>query len=236
MPERSEVWYTDGNSGFYNLKLAGWPFAAAVPGMATGDCTGNAGFRSVSATPTGRRVRLGFTRRRNLPVRIDVFQVSQGRRVVSERRVARFTQAARRGRAACATATTSCASRCARTAGASTSGGSSCAAHDGRFTHVKRHYRRGSCELLRSYKLERPVFGGRSRTPLRIAYRLTAPARVTLTVTKGKGLIARRVINGTPGRTYRVVVKAKRRGVYKVRLVAEGGGKRAASTLTARRL
>ena len=91
-PERSEVWYTDGNSGFYNLKLAGWPFAAAVPGTATGDCTGNAGFRSVSAKPTGHRLKLGFTRRRNLPVRIDVFQVSQGRRVVSERRVARFTK------------------------------------------------------------------------------------------------------------------------------------------------
>ena len=101
---------------------------------------------------------------------------------------------------------------------------------------MKRHYRRGSCELLRTYKLERPVFGGRGGTPLRIAYRLTAPARVTLMVTKGKRLVARRTVSGTPGRTYRVALKPKQRGVYKVRLTAEGGGKRAASTLTARRL
>src|SRR5829696_6987082 len=97
VPERSEIWYTDGNSGFYNVKLAGWPFAssgAAGGGAAAGDCTGNAGFRSVSATPRGKRVRLGFTRRRSGAVKIEVFQVSHGRRVISERRVARFTKAA----------------------------------------------------------------------------------------------------------------------------------------------
>ena len=43
----------------------------------------------------------------------------------------------------------------------------------GRFKKVARHYRRGDCELLRSFKLERPVFGGRQRTPLRVAFRLT---------------------------------------------------------------
>jgi hypothetical protein len=81
VPARSEVWYTDGNSGFYNLKLAGWPFPATSPaGAAAGDCTGDAGFRSVSATPKGRRVRLSFTRRRAGAVMIEVFQVSEGRR------------------------------------------------------------------------------------------------------------------------------------------------------------
>ena len=94
VPERSEVWYTDGNSGFYNVKLAGWPFAAASGGTASGDCTGDAGFRSVSATPRGKRVRLGFTRARAGKVKIEVFQVSQGRRILEERRVARFTKPA----------------------------------------------------------------------------------------------------------------------------------------------
>ena len=61
---------------------------------ASGDCTGDAGFRSVSATPKGRRVRLAFTRRRAGAVKIEVFQVSQGRRIVNERRVARFTKPA----------------------------------------------------------------------------------------------------------------------------------------------
>ena len=94
VPERSEVWYTDGNSGFYDVKLAGWPFATDAAGAASGDCTGDAGFRSVSATPKGRRVRLAFTRRRAGAVKIEVFQVSQGRRIVKERRVARFTKPA----------------------------------------------------------------------------------------------------------------------------------------------
>src|SRR4029079_14435764 len=92
VPARSEVWYTDGNSGFYDLKLAGWPFATDAAGAAAGDCTGDAGFRSVSAKPRGKGVRLSFTRKRAGAVKIEVFQVSQGRRVISERRVARFTK------------------------------------------------------------------------------------------------------------------------------------------------
>src|SRR4051794_33708547 len=72
VPERSEIWYTDGNSGFYDVRLAGWPFSAGNAGTASGDCTGDAGFRSVSATPKGRRVRLSFTRRRSGAVKIEV--------------------------------------------------------------------------------------------------------------------------------------------------------------------
>ena len=44
VPERGEIWYSDGNTGFYNVKLAGWPFPATPPGAAAGDCTGDAGF------------------------------------------------------------------------------------------------------------------------------------------------------------------------------------------------
>ena len=46
-------------------------------------------------------------------------------------------------------------------------------------------YRRATCDLLPSYKLERPAFGGRKRTPLRIAYRVAAPARTQVTVLRG---------------------------------------------------
>ncbi len=236
VPERREVWYTDGNSGFYNVRLEGWTFAAEAGGAASGDCTGDAGFRSVSATPNGRRVRLAFARRRPGRVRIDVFQVSHGRRVISERRVARF-----RGSA---------------TWGGRGSGGYYFARftmrrggkrvdvrrvvlrkRGGRFTRVARHHRRGDCELLRSFKLERPVFGGRQRTPLRIAYRLTRPARVTLTVRHGKRTVARRTANRSGGRTFRLALRPRARGVYRVRIVVEGGGgERVASVLTARRL
>ena len=238
VPERSEVWYTDGNSGFYNVKLAGWPFGADPAGVASGDCTGDAGFRSVSATPLGRRVRLGFTRRLQGQVRIDVFRVSHGRRVVRERLVARFRNARRavvwRG-----------AGRdgyyfvrfTMRRAGRRLDVRRIVLrrAH-GRFALARRHHRRGSCEILRSFKLQRPVFGGRAGTPLRVAYRLTRRARVTLTVTRGGRTVLRRVTVREPGRTYRVALTPRRRGVYRVRLTTQAGGRRATSTLTARRL
>ena len=103
---------------------------------------------------------------------------------------------------------------------------------NGRFTRVARHYRRGDCELLRSFKLERPVFGGRQGTPLRIAYRLTRAASVTITVTRGKRVVARRTTTSAAGRTYRLALKPSARGVYRVRIAV--GDVR--STLTARRL
>src|SRR5829696_7301745 len=233
VPERSEVWYTDGNSGFYNVKLAGWPFASGASGggTAAGDCTGDAGFRSVSATPRGKRVRLGFTRRRSGAVKIEVFQVSHGRRVISERRVARFTKAATwsgRGPDGYYFARFTMAGQDVRRI--------VLRKRTGRFTRVARHYRRGACELLRSFKLERPVFGGRQRTPLRIAYRLTRSARVTLTVARGRRTVARRTATRAGGRTFRLALKPAVRGVYRVRIVVESGGERVRSTLTARRL
>ncbi len=227
VPERSEVWYTDGNSGFYNVKLAGWPFPASPSGAASGDCTGDAGFRSVSATPKGRRVKLGFKRRRSGAVKIEVFQVSHGRRIVSERRVARFTKPATwrgRGSEGYYFVRFTMAGRDVRRI--------VLRKQDGRFKKVARHYRRGDCELLRSYKLERPVFGGRQRTPLRIAYRLTREAQVTITVIRGKRVVARRTANSAGNRTYRVALRPSARGAYRVRITV--GNVR--ETLTARKL
>ena len=144
----------------------------------------------MSATPRGKGVRLSFTRRRSGAVKIDVFQVSQGRRIVRERRVAHFRKGATwsgRGPDGYYFARFTMAGRDVRRIVLRKRGG--------RFTRVAPHYRRGDCQLLRSFKLERPVFGGRQRTPLRIAYRLTRAARVTLTVARGKRVVARRTAN-----------------------------------------
>jgi hypothetical protein len=107
---------------------------------------------------------------------------------------------------------------------------------DGRFSRVVRHHRRGDCQVLRSFKLERPVFGGRQGTPLRIAYRLSRAARVTLTVTRGRRVVARRTASRAAGRTFRIAVDPRARGAYRVRIVAEAGGERVTATLGARRL
>ncbi|HKG63849.1 MAG TPA: hypothetical protein VKB28_07285 [Solirubrobacteraceae bacterium] len=228
VPERSEVWYADGNSGFYNVKLAGWPFAAGgAAGAASGDCTGDAGFRSVSAKPLGRRVRLGFTRRKSGAVKIEVFQVSQGRRIVKERRVARFRKPATwsgRGPDGYYFARFTMAGRDVRRI--------VLRKQNGRFKKAARHYRRGDCQLLRSYKLERPVFGGRQGTPLRVAFRLTRATRVRLELLRGSRVVARRTANAAANRTVRVVLRPRKRGVYRVRISVGT----VTSTLTARRL
>jgi hypothetical protein len=235
-PERNEVWYTDGNSGFYNVRLNNWPGQSTpAAGGAAGDCTGDAGFRSVSARPRGRRVTLSFTRRLDLPVRIDVFRVSQGRRIVKERRVARFRRSAtwngrgsdgyffvrftmlRDGKRVDVRRVV-------------------LRRKDGRFRRANAHHRRGDCQLLRSFKLERPVFGGLARTPLRIAYRLTASARVNVAVLRGRRVVRRFAAGGAADRTYRIRLNPRARGVYRVRISAAGGGQRVTATLTARRL
>jgi hypothetical protein len=238
VPARSEIWYTDGNSGFYDVKLAGWPFTDASAGVAAGECTGDAGFRSVSAKPRGRRVRLRFTRRLQHPVDIDVFRVSQGRRVVRERRVARFRRAARstlwQGRVRDGYYFVRFTMR--RDGRRVDVRRIVLRRRNGRFALAPRHYRRGDCELLRSFKLQRPVFGGRRGTPLRVAYRLTRAARVTLTVSRGGRRVVRSVADRAAGRTYRIALAPRRRGVYRVRLTAQDGGRRVTATLTARRL
>ena len=228
VPARSEVWYTDGNSGFYNLKLAGWPFpATSSGGAAAGDCTGDAGFRSVSARPRGKGVRLSFTRRRQGAVKIEVFQVSEGRRVVSERRVARFRGSATwngRGADGYYFARFTMAGKDVRRI--------VLRKRNGRFTRVARHYRRGDCQLLRSFKLERPVFGGRQGTPLRVAFRLTRAAQVKIEVVRGKRVVA---VNEAPrpaNRTTRLAFRPRSRGVYRVRITVGD----VHSTLTARKL
>ena len=194
---------------------------------ASGDCTGDAGFRSVSAKPRGKGVRLGFTRRRQGAVKIEVFQVSQGRRIVKERRVARFSKPARwkgRGPAGYYFVRFTMAGRDVRRIVLRKQGG--------RFHKVARHYRRGDCEVLRSFKLQRPVFGGRQDTPLRIAYRLTRTARVKVELLRGKRVIARFAGQRPGGRTFRLALRPSRRGVYRVRITV--GDVR--STLTARKI
>lgn len=205
-------------------------------------CQATSGFGSVAARGAGRGLRLSSTPRGNGggPVRIDVFQVSSGRRVLRERRVARFSS--RSG-------TTRWNGRSARGDGyyfARFRNGAdvrrvTLRRTGGRFRVVSPgFYRRATCDLLPSFKLERAVFGGTGRRPLRISYRLARAARVTVTVTRGARVVrrfaARRDLSG---RTVRRIVPLRglRRGTYRVKLSAvTQAGERISSTLAARRL
>jgi hypothetical protein len=69
VPERGEIWYSDGLSGFYAVRTTNgvWPFRGA--GAGAGKCLAR---RSPIGPRNVGRVRLGYTRRRllRLPVRV----------------------------------------------------------------------------------------------------------------------------------------------------------------------
>lgn len=200
-------------------------------------------FRAVSARARGRRgLRLAFTRRVDRPVTVDVFQVSAGRRVLGQRRVARFT----------------------RRTGAFTWSGSrgsdglyfvrfsirdergrlderrvALVRRGGRFAARPDFYRRTSCATLTSFKLERPAFGGSRNRPLGIAFRLARQGRVTVEVLRGRRVVRR---FGTTTRrarvTHRLRLAPERlpRGTYTVRLRYVGDQGSLTASLAAQRL
>ena len=110
---------------------------------------------------------------------------------------------------------------------------------DGRFSVRPSFYRRASCRLLRSFKLERPVFGGRRNRDLGIAFRLTDEAAVTVEIRRGSRVVKRFATTQRAGnRTHRLRVdsEGRPRGDYRVTLTARRGSTVVRSTLTSRRL
>ena len=221
----------------------------AKPGV-TG-CAATSGFESVSASGTGRGVRLGFERRISAPVAVDVFRVSVGRSVIRERLVARFTNRsssltwnglANRGdgkRKRVGDGYYFVRYRIRGQGDTSDVRRLVLRRTRGKFTRRPDFYRRASCDLVKTYKLERPVFGGASNGALGISYRVTAPARLEVVVSKGSRTIKRFAARSVAAnRTFRLRVLARglSRGDYRVRLTATSGKTKVVSTLVSRRL
>jgi hypothetical protein len=109
----------------------------------------------------------------------------------------------------------------------------------GRYTLRPSYYRRESCGVLSSYKLERPAFGGRRNRALIISYRLARPATVKITILRGKKVIRDYATRTSrAARTYRLRFDSEKRprGDYKVRLQLRRGSQRLTTILTSRRL
>ncbi|MCW2989737.1 MAG: hypothetical protein JWM73_331, partial [Solirubrobacterales bacterium] len=169
---------------------------------------------------------------------VDVFQVSQGRRIFRERLIARFTgrkgpftwngKATNKGRKV------TDGYYFARVRGA---GGSYLARlvlerHKGRWAPRQDFYLRGTCGPLVSAKYQRPVFGGRQVYPLRFSYRLKSAAKVRLVIRHGKKVVrSYRTHARKGGRTYRVRIPAKGlgKGLY-VATLRVGSGKGTVTT------
>jgi PKD repeat protein len=213
-------------------------------------CEPTDGFEAVKVTPLqqGRRLKFDFARRSLQPVRIDVFQMSIGRRVIKGKRVARFAPGDRSVRWNAAAPNGKQVRpgfyfvrfRVRQADGRTDIRRVTLRRRGGRFRVVRRFYGRVSCALLASAKLRSPVFGGRNRVPLRIAYIVTRRSRVTVTIHRGKRRV--RVIRrrSQPERvTHRLRIRPnrlKRRGQYRVRIVARRGTRVERTTLWANRL
>ena len=222
--------------------------AAAATGSCTGSVTGStacasrAGFASAKARPRGRRVRFAFQRRVAARATVEVFQASVGRRIVGNRRIARFsgrrrsfTWSGKRARDGILFARF----RVRVAKGVSDVRRVTLRRSHGRFRLGRSFYRRRGCDLLTQFKLGSPVFGGAGNRPARVAFRLASPARVTVRVLRGKRVVrtfksrrraARRTIR------LRVASRPLARGAYRFRISARRGGRTVTATLAARRL
>ena len=223
--------------------------AAPPAGEPAPSCSPASALRSVSARSRGRGAVLAFERASGTgPVDVDVFQASSGRRVVKERLVARFKGRSStfgwggraRGGRRLADGDYFARFRTRDAAGRAEVRRITLRRSNGRFRARPAFYRRESCGLLSSFKLERPAFGGRGAgVPLRIAYRVTRAAQIRVTVSRGKRVVRRFATRQvTAGRTGRLVLPARGlpRGDYTVRLEAVEGGSTVRTSLVSRRL
>ena len=201
------------------------------------------GFRSVSATPRRAGLRFKVSRADRRPFDVIVYRQSRGGTVTRDIAVARFRNrrgsfswAGRRGlpsgyyfarfrmqRAR----NVEVRDRSVRRSG-------------GRFLRRSDFQRRDTCGTLRSFRLSRSVFGGSTRRPLNVAFRLGAPAQVSIRVTRGRRTVANfapaeRIANAN----YKLSLPPARglpRGDYVVEITVRRGASVTRSRLVARRL
>jgi hypothetical protein len=209
-------------------------------------CLTRRAFRSAKVAGRGKGLRFSFKRAGKAPVHVDLFQVSQGRRVLRERLIGRFT-----GRKAITWNGTK------RTQWKATNGyyfARFRTKSPTGFTEYKRvalRRKKGvwsrqrpffgteTCALLRQFKLARMVFGGSNHTKLGVSYLVKRRVPVTVTVRRGKKVVAK--FSSKRSRAGKIVhrtlkPKGLSRGLYQVRIVAGKGKSAQRATLWSRKL
>jgi hypothetical protein len=220
----------------------------AASATAAGGCASSTAFEGVSVKPRGRALAFSFRRRGDAPVIVDLFRSSSGRRI-GDRRVRRFRNSSgafrwngRRGDRGRAVRD---GFYHARFQTRTPSGGRdvrrvALVRRGGKWRLRPQFYRRTPCALVETFKLLRPVFGGRRGVGLGITFRLNQQADVEITVRQRGRVVARIPSRGyIAGRTIRLNVSAnriRRRGDVKVSMRAVRPGRTTQQSLVARRL
>ncbi|HEX8208180.1 MAG TPA: hypothetical protein VF587_19110, partial [Solirubrobacteraceae bacterium] len=218
------------------------PTAPPVVEPAPVSCSSIRGFASVRLRNTRRGLRFRVARKVKRPFTVDVFRESRGRRVVTEKRVARFARK-RRGflwRGSRRLGNGFYFARFRMRSGGVQDARRIAFRKRGRRVRVRPGFHASRrCRLIRLARLTRPVFGGRTRKPLRVSVRLNQPGSVRVTIRRGRKVVARKRFSRAGTRVRRLVLRDRtrlRRGDYRATVVARAGGKAERVTLTARRL
>ena len=238
----------------YRVTLPPPPKPASGPGTGGGDprggaprCVVTAGFRSARVRAAGGGLRFQFRRAVEANAQVDVFAQAYGRRITGEKRLVSFRN--RRGsfrwngrvrgrRLRDGYYVVRYRVRLAN--GQSDIRRIALQRSNGRFRLRPSYALRDRCGTLRSFKLERPVFGGRGGRALNVAFRVGEEARVSVTVRLRSGRLVKRfrARSYRAARTHRLRVAPRGfpRGDYRVRIRVTAGGRTTTRTLTARRL
>lgn len=212
-------------------------------------CASAAGFRNTAVKPKGKKVTFGVERRESRPFTVDVFQQSQGSRVVKERLVARFRNKSAgftwngtdRKKRKLADGNYFVRFTMKQGNGMKDVRRATLTRRGGKFRKAPDFYQRVDCGIFKSLKLSSSVFGGTNKVGLGIAYRLNVPAKsVRVQVTVGKKTIKTFKGSGKKGKAVRFTLKpgaVKKGKTVKVVVTPDRGGQTTATyTLVAKRI
>jgi hypothetical protein len=238
-------------SGVWTYKFDEDNVKCGTSGSAVGasggtSCLAAKAARQFKATAVKGKRRLRFTlpKATKKASRIDIFQVSTGRRIYRERLVGRFhTKRARfdwNGRSNQRSRHTTNGFYFARV----TRPGSAISRlvlerRNGKWRNRPDFYLRGTCGVLTFAKFERPVFGGTRKLPLRYGYRVGKASTVRAQIWKGKKLIKTfKPRKAKANHTYRLRhgLKGLGKGPYQLTLRVTRGKQRVVATLVSRRI
>ena len=207
-------------------------------------CKASAGFLKVAARRSGRGLRFTVSRRTKRPFEVAVVQQARGRHLVRNHVVAHFrnrTGSFRWNGAGARDGWYVVRFRMPLKGGGSDVRRISMRRRGGLFRKRPPSHLKDSCGALRSFKLQRPVFGGKKARALKISYLLPRGVDRVSVVATARGRVLRRFKNtgADAGHFYSVQLPAEgiRRGTdVKVRITVVRAGSRQSAVLVSRRI
>jgi hypothetical protein len=204
----------------------------------------NTSFDRLSAGTTRSGIRFGFSRRGPGGVRVKLFRKVVGRNIHRRARLIRdFGTRSRgfvwRGRARGVRDGYYIATFAARSPNGRRDVRSVALRRDaGRFFQLRPFQRKNPCGIVSNARLISPFFGGRSRSPLTLAFRLRETANVRVIVRRGRRVVRRyKSRSFAAGRTHRrrLGIPRGRSGEYTVVLRVSSPGHGSSVSLTGRK-